>query len=90
MSFLKQVEAIICGSKNPVEKASAIWLNTMGGDQPNYETALYLFEQRVDKGFHESPRQRFQQLLRRSKFGDNAAKREAIQILTYCLEDRDG
>ena len=86
MSFLKQVEAIICGSKNPEQKASAIWLNTMGRDRANYETALYLFERQVDKGFHESPRQRFQQLLLRSQSGDDAAKREAIQLLTYCLE----
>ena len=90
MSFLKEVEAIICGSKDPVEKASAIWLNTMGGDRANYETALYLFEQRVDKGFYKSSRQRFQQLLLRSRSGDDAAKREAIQLLTDCLEDRDG
>lgn len=90
LSFLREVEAIICGPKKPVEKASAIWLNTMMSNHANYEIALYLFEQRVDKGFHESPRQRFQQLLLRSQSGDNAAKREAIQLLTDCLEDRDG
>lgn len=86
LSFLKQIEVIVCGSKEPVEKASAIWLNTMGSDHANYETALYLFERQIDKGFHESPRKRFQQLLLRSRSGDDAAKREAIKLLTDCLE----
>lgn len=86
MSFLKRVEAIICEPGMPVEKASAIWLHTIGGDRANYETALYLFEQQVSKGFYRSPKERFQQLLSRSKTGDDAAKREAIALLIDCLE----
>jgi hypothetical protein len=87
MSFLKRVEAIICEPGTPVAKASAIWMHTMGGDEAHYETALYIFEVRVSKGFYNSPKERFQQLLSRSKSGDNAAKREAIEILTDCLEE---
>jgi hypothetical protein len=86
MSFLKEVEAIVCEPGTPVAKASAIWLHTMGGDRANYETALYLFDQHVSKGFYKSPTERFQELLRRSKSGDNAAKREAIDALIDCLE----
>jgi hypothetical protein len=86
MSLLKEVEEIVFQPGTPVAKASAIWLHTMGGDRANYETALYLFEQQVSKGFYSSPQERFRELLRRSKSGDNAAKREAIEILTDCFE----
>lgn len=85
MSFLKRIELIVCEPGMPVEKASAIWLHTMGGDRANHETALYLFE-RTSKGFYDSSTERFRELLRRSRSGDNAAKREAIQVLTDCLE----
>jgi hypothetical protein len=87
MSFLKRVEAIVCEPGTPVAKASAIWLHTIGGDRANYETALYIFDQQVSKGFYSSPQERFRELLRRSKSGDNAAKREAIEILTDCFEE---
>ena len=87
MSFLQQVEEIVCQPTNPVVKASAIWMHTMGRDRANYETALYFFETQVSKGFYNSPKERFEQLLLRSKCGDNAAKREAIDILIACLEN---
>lgn len=86
MSLLKEVEEIVLKPGNPVAKASAIWMNAMGGDRANYETALYFFERQVSKGFYESSQERFQELLRRSRSGDNAAKREAIHILIDCLE----
>ena len=86
MSFLQQVEEIVCQSLNPVAKASAIWMHTMGRDRPHYETALYLFQKQASKGFYDSPEERFQELLRRSRIGDTAAQREAIQILIECLE----
>jgi hypothetical protein len=78
MSLLKQIEAIVCEPGTPVAKASAIWLHTVGGDEAHYQTALYFFEKQVTKGFYNSPGERFQNLLLRSRSGDNAAKREAI------------
>ena len=86
--LLAKIESIVRERRPSREKASAIWLNTVLGDRANHEIAFYLFERsgkRSGNGFYRSPEERFSELLSRSKRGDNAANREAIQILTDCL-----